>query len=168
MNRLYVLVVIRPSEAKKCCALLGSHAGLCVVMLAITPAPRDDWLDIAWVSVMGFNQYIINPVITICTGVAMYVQIATSCETTQLSALTRRTVGMLPGVYMALAVSWLFRFKVPANRWPCDYWVLVEWYPLVGWAGVNAGIVGVGWCAVVYYAMGKGSASEERAALLGS
>jgi hypothetical protein len=70
-RRLYILLSFQTptqTDTKRCLILLTLHALLFIFAVLITPAPRDDWLDLAFVMVMCFNQYIINPIITICTA----------------------------------------------------------------------------------------------------
>jgi hypothetical protein len=76
-------------------------------------------------------------------------------------------------LFLALATFWLFRLRLPRNLRGGDWWVVTEWYPQVGWACVNNGIIAVGSVLVLYIGSGGESDSGgrlpgERDALLGS
>jgi len=102
---------------------------------------------------MGINQYCINPVITIATVVAFALQAGTARETQGPSALNRTTLLLQAVVFLALAVSWPFRFKVPQNlRSGGNLWLLEEWYPLVGWTCINSAVIAIGQDIVLYAA----------------
>lgn len=150
---------------KTCLRVLASHAAMTILIIAITPAPREDWLDLPFVTLMSLNQYIVNPLVTILTVTAFYVQLTSA--TTASPALNRKSIAYLAVIHVLLAISWFWRFKVPKNRWQCRYsWVLEEWYPLVGWAGVNCAVTALGWIALFLSMYGRG-ANREGEALLG-
>ena len=156
---------------KTAVTLLTLHAGLCVFWIILASQPRDDWLDLPFVTIMGINMFIINPIITIATGVAFALQARTTSETQGPLVLNRAILLLQAVVFLALAVSWPFRFKVPHNLWyPGFLWFLEEWYPLVGWTCINNAVITIGLGIVLYAASGRaGSGMEpagEREALL--
>lgn len=120
---------------------------------------------------MGINQYLINPVISIATAMAFVVQQGTTRDLQGPSALRRRTLLLQALVFLALAVSWPFRFKLPQDLARDDNWWLAnEWYPLVGWTCINNAVIAVGQ-GILLYTMSGGSHDEaqpdiEREALL--
>jgi hypothetical protein len=107
---------------------------------------------------MGVNQYGINPIITIATGVAFILQFNTTADTRGASAMNRMTLLLPTLIFLALAVSWPFRFKVPQimrDLFRGDVWLLEEWYPLVGWTCVNNAIIAIGHAVMLYAASGR-------------
>ncbi|KAH7399187.1 hypothetical protein DE146DRAFT_525984 [Phaeosphaeria sp. MPI-PUGE-AT-0046c] len=153
--------------------LLTVHAILSIGWALFAGIPTQDWLDLTFVLIMSAQQYIINPVIAILTVIALGLQINMTRKLQGASALTRWTVAPQALVFLALAISWPMRFKMPRNlsirrdRW----WWVAEWYPQVGWAGVNSVVIGFGLTVVAFYAgteragSGRDGASE---ALLGT
>jgi hypothetical protein len=141
---------------KTAITLLALHASLCVFWAILAGQPRDDWLDLCFVTIMGINQYCINPFITIVTGIAFALQADTTRDTQGPSALNRRTLLLQAVVFLALAVLWPFRMKVPQNR---RLWSLLsflrEWYALVGWTCINNAIIAIGQGSVLLYATFK-------------
>jgi hypothetical protein len=139
---------------------LALHAALCVLWAYFAGTPTRDWLDLPFVTVMGVNACIVNPFVSLATMYAMKVQIDTTRSTKGISVLTQSTMGFQALVFLALAISWPLRFKVPKNLsrgmgW--EYWVQ-EWYPLVGWACVNNAIIGIGLGIVAVCAGSDGEA----------
>ncbi|KAH8726132.1 hypothetical protein GQ44DRAFT_680393 [Phaeosphaeriaceae sp. PMI808] len=136
---------------KSAVTLLIIHASLCIFWALLAGQPRDDWLDLPFVTIMGINQYCTNPLITIATGVASALQASTASRTQGSSALDQSTVLLQAVVFLGLAVSWSFRFRVPQNLYlRVDVWWLGVWYPLVGWTCVNSAVVAVGQGVVMY------------------
>lgn len=156
---------------KTAVTLLTLHASLCVFWAILAGHPRDDWVDLPFVTIMGINEYCINPIITIVTGVAFALQAKTARESRGLSALSRTTLLLQTVVFLALAVSWPFRFKVPQNlRSQGSLWFLREWYPLVGWTCINNAVITMGQGIVLYAASRRAESgvapAGEREALL--
>jgi hypothetical protein len=157
---------------KTAIALLVLHATLCVFWAIVAGRPRDDWLDLPFVTIMGINQYCINPVITIMIAVAFAFQVDTIKETRGPSALNPVTLFLQAVVFLALAISWPFRMKVPQNRTFYDKLSLLEeWYTLVGWPCINNAIIAIGQGIVLLYVTfrridGGDDSSEERQSLL--
>lgn len=156
---------------KTAITLLTLHASLCIFWALLAGTPRDDWLDLPFVTIMGVNQYVINPIISIATAMAFVVQHGTTRDVEGQSALTRTT--LLPHllVFLALAVSWPFRFQVPQNLLVQDnWWILTEWYPLVGWTCVNNAVIAFGQGILLYAMAGRSDggvqSNREREALL--
>jgi hypothetical protein len=148
--------------------LLTLHASLCIFWALFAGTPSRDWLDLHFIAIMGFNQYLINPIITIATGVAFALQ---ARETTRGPSALNRTASLLQAItFLALAVSWFFRFQVPRNMRDRGFlWLVQVWYPLVGWACINNAVIAIGHAFVLYAASGSGGAPDgERQALLGS
>jgi hypothetical protein len=153
---------------KTAITLLTLHASLCIFWALFAGTPSKDWLDLHFVGIMGFNQYLINPIITIATGIAFALQ---ARETTHSPSALNRTALLLQAIaFLALAVSWPFRFQVPHRMRERGFlWLLQVWYPLVGWACVNNALIAVGQAFLVYAASGGGGApNAERQVLLGS
>ena len=140
--------------------LLTLHAALCVLWAYLAGTPTTDWIDLPFTGVMGLNAYIINPIVGLLTIYAMKLQIDTARDTEGGLVLTQFTMGLQALVFVALAVSWPFRFKVPQNlalRMGREWWVQ-EWYPLVGWVYLNNGVTGIGLGIVALCASGVGGA----------
>lgn len=160
-------------STKTAVTLLTLHASLCVFWAILAGQPTKDWLDLPFVTIMSLNYYCINPIITIATGIAFVLQVSTTRETQGPSALNHITLLLQAVVFLALAVSWPFRFKLPQElRSQSDLWLLDEWYPLVGWTCVNNAIIAIGQGFVLYAAFGRGNSGVEpigeRQALLGT
>lgn len=159
-----------PSK-KTAITLLTLHATVCVFWAILAGQPRDDWADLPFVTIMGINEYCINPIITIATAVAFALQTGTTRETQGPSALSRTTLLLQAVVFLVLAVSWPIRFKVPQNLWTQDDLQLLQvWYPLVGWTCINNAIIAIGYSIVQYAASSRVNSSagqdREREALL--
>lgn len=160
-------------STKAAMILLTLHASLSIFWAWFAGTPSRDWLDLNFVGIMGVQQYIVNPIITILAAVAVGHQINTTRNDQGASSFTRSAVALQAFVFLALAVSWLARFKVPENLGGKGWsWWIGEWYPLVGWACVNNGILGVGLAISAFYAgIGRGESMTngggEREALMG-
>jgi hypothetical protein len=138
-------------STKTAITLLVTHASLCIFWALLAGQPRDDWLDLPFVTIMGINQYCINPVITITIIFAFVLQAQTASQIQGPSTLDLITLVLQIFIFLALAVSWPLRFRVPQNLYlRADVWWLEAWYPLVGWACVNSAIVAVGQSIVLY------------------
>ncbi|KAF2825178.1 hypothetical protein CC86DRAFT_419012 [Ophiobolus disseminans] len=161
---------IFPSN-KTAVTLLTLHASLCVFWAILAGHPRDDWADLPFVTIMGINKYWINPIVTVATGVAFALQAGTAKKRRGPWVLSRTTLLLQVVVFLALAVSWPFRFKVPQNlRSQGNFWLLKEWHPLVGWTCINNAVIAVGQGIVLYAATrrvdsGVASAGEREALL---
>jgi hypothetical protein len=88
-------------------------------------------------------------------------------------ALSTRALALQSIVFLALAVSWPFRFGYPWGELNDRWWVVTLWYTQVGWPCVNNGVIAVGSILVLYIGSGAGSDRDERLpgerdALLGS
>jgi hypothetical protein len=154
--------------------LLTTHATLCIFWAVVAGAPSDDPFDLPFVVIMSVQQTVINAIITITTGVAFALQFHMVKATQGASALSRAALLLPTILFLALAVSWPFRFQVPLNlqRDRRGLWILAEWYPQVGWPCVNSAVIAIGHGALIYALSGRiGSGVEtgtEREALLGS
>lgn len=147
---------------KTAVTLLTLHASLCVFWAILAGQPRDDWLDLPFVTIMGINEYCINPLVTIATGVAFALQIGTAKESQGTSAVNRTTLLPQAVIFLALAVSWPFRFQVPKNlRSQGNWWLVEEWYPLVGWTCINNAVIAIGQGIVLYAASRRADSGEE-------
>lgn len=76
-------------------------------------------------------------------------------------------------LFLVLAVLWPIRFPGPVRYRYADPWLVMEWYPLVGWECVINAVVAVGQCVVLYNFKGTSgsetqSASQETQPLLGA
>lgn len=62
------------------------------------------------------------------------------------NSLSRTALALHCIINLALAALWPFRLTLPRylSRGQGIWWTLTEWYPYVGWAGVNAGVMAVG------------------------
>jgi hypothetical protein len=140
--------------------------------------------NIAFLIIMSANSYIAIPLSTLAILAAFACQIrhssrgstsrTRSSSFTSLDALSLRALALQGVVFLALAVLWPFRLRLPTNLsgggW---WWVGTEWYPQVGWACVNNAVVAVGQFVVLYVVVraesgGDGRVGGERRALLGS
>ncbi|KAF1947620.1 hypothetical protein EJ02DRAFT_507475 [Clathrospora elynae] len=156
---------------KTAVTVLTLHASFCVFWAILAGQPRDDWLDLPFVTIMSINEYCINSVITIATVVAFALQAGTAREAQGPSALNRTILLLQAVFFLALAVLWPFRFKVPQNlRSQGNVWLLEVWYPLVGWKCINNAVIATGQGIVLYAASRRadsgGGLDGERQALL--
>lgn len=103
---------------------------------------------------MGINYAFINPLFTIATGVAFGLQASATGATQNRTALSRMTLVLQIIVFLALAVLWPVRFRLPEYLKGPSSWVVLDWYPLVGWACVNNALIAVGQCIVLHAADG--------------
>jgi hypothetical protein len=155
--------------------LLTTHATLCVFWTVLAGTPTDDPFDLPFVTIMSAQQTVINAIITVTTGVAFALQFH-AVEATQGASALSRTALFLPAIlFLALAVSWPFRFQVPLNLQRDRgglWWILVEWYPQVGWPCVNSAVIAIGHGALIYALSGTTASGvepgTEREALLGT
>ncbi|OAL43329.1 hypothetical protein IQ07DRAFT_593125 [Pyrenochaeta sp. DS3sAY3a] len=156
---------------KTAITLLTLHASFCIFWALLAGTPRDDWLDLPFVTIMGVNQYVVNPIVSIATAMAFVVQHGTTRDVEGPSALNRTTLLPPMLVFHALAVSWPFRFQVPQNLLLHDnWWILTVWYPLVGWTCVNNAVIAFGQVILLYAMAGRSNGGVgldgEREALL--
>lgn len=131
-------------------ALLALHAALCVFWAILGGKPSKDWSDLPFAVIMSINYAFINPVITVVTGVAFWIQASETGTIQDGTALSRKTPVLQIMVFLALVVLWPFRLRLPQNLKGSSLWLLFDWYPLVGWACVNNALVVVGQCIVLY------------------
>jgi len=155
--------------------LTTTHASLCIFWIFMAGSPTDDWLDLPFVMIMTVQQIIFNPIITIATSIAFALQIRMMRTSQDPSALSCAALLLPCGLFLALAVSWPFRFRVPRNlrRERGDFWwPLTEWYPQVGWTCINSGVVAIGYAILLcVFTSTTGSGAElgtEGEALLGN
>lgn len=137
------------SAAKIAAALLVSHATL--FMFSLLVEGRGD--DIIFFIVNAFNAYFANTLTTISIGIAFLHQASFGQVTKEPRTLSKRSI-MLHGVlYLALAISWPFRLKLPSNLWSHGHqWPLVtEWYPWVGWPCVKSTVMATGQALVMLF-----------------
>lgn len=102
---------------------------------------------------MFINYAFINPLFTIATGVAYGLQASATGAPQDRTALSRMTIVLQIIVFLALAVLWPVRLRLPQNRKSDDdlpVWLVYGWYPLVGWPCVNSALIAVGQCIVLY------------------
>jgi hypothetical protein len=164
-------------------ALLVLHAIFAVAFILIAGKPAKYWDNLAFLIIMGFNTAVANPVATILTVIACAFQasrsskfIATSksSENDSTNALSRKTAVLQMLTFLALAILWPFRVRMPSKLVrPGWEWIVYEWYPNVGWPCVNNAVIAVGQYVVLYIlaggnARGGHSAVGERQALLSS
>jgi hypothetical protein len=74
-----------------------------------------DWVDLYFIWIRDFQQIIINPVITVTIGIAFALQVWIVKAARGPSALSRTTLLLPVVLFLALAVSWPFRFQVPQH-----------------------------------------------------
>jgi hypothetical protein len=157
------------------------HAIFAVAFILIAGKPARYWDNIAFLFIMGFHTAIANPTATLLTVIACTLQascsskfIATSKSSgnTSTTALSRKTAVLQMLTFLALAVLWPFRFRMPSKLVrPGLEWLVYEWYPNVGWTCVNNAVVAVGQYVVLYVlaggdARGGHNAVGERQVLL--
>lgn len=138
--------------------LLALHVLLSVFWAVMAGKPSKDWLDVPFVVIMGINFAFINPLITIGTLVAYGLQAIETVATEKHTALSRSAFFLQIIVFLALAVLWPFRFRLPQDLRESDSF---EWYPLVGWACVNNALVALGQSIVLYAVHGTPRDGEE-------
>ena len=142
-------VATAPS-ARTTVMILALHAALCVFWAILAGKPTRDWLDLPFVVIMSINYACINPLFTIATGVAFWLQARANGATQNRSALSRTTLVLQIIVFLTLAALWPFRLRLPQNLKQSSPWLLFDWYPLVGWACVNNALIAVGQCIVLH------------------
>jgi hypothetical protein len=164
-------------------ALLVLHAIFSTALILVAGKPAKYFNNIPFILIMTFHTDVANPIATIFTVVACALQASRSSKfvatrrssgTSSANALSGKTVGLQMFIFLALAISWPFRFKMPSELGrPEDGWAWVAyvWYPNVGWTCVNNAIVAIGQYVVLYVlaggdASGNNSATGERQALL--
>lgn len=130
--------------------LLALHAALCIFWAILAGKPRKDWLDLPFVVIMSINYAGINPLITIATGIAYWLQASVTGASQTRSALSRMTLVLQIITFSALAVLWPVRFRLPQRLKGTSLWLLLDWYPLVGWPCVNNALIAVGQCIVLH------------------
>jgi hypothetical protein len=164
-------------------ALLVLHAIFAVASILIAGKPARYWDNLAFLFMIGFNTAVAMPIATILTVAACALQasrsskfIATSKSSgnTSTNALSRKTLVLQMLTFLALAILWPFRFRMPSTLVrPGWEWLVYEWYPNVGWLCVNNAVIAVGQYGVLYvlaggYASGNQRITGERQALLSS
>jgi len=161
-------------------ALILLHAALSIAFALAAGKPARQLNNIAFLVIMSANNYIAIPVSTTATVAAFAYQARHSggelagSGTSSSNALSTHALALQGIVFLALAILWPFRFRLPRNLRAGEWWVVTEWYAQVGWACVNNAIVAVGQFLVLYTGScadsdGAGSLDGgERNALLGS
>lgn len=138
-------------SARTAVTLLAVHAALCIFWAIVAGKPRNDWLDLPFVVIMSINYACINPLITVATGVAYWIQASAAGASQNRTALSRMTLVLQIITFSALAVLWPVRFKLPQKlKGSSSLWLVSDWYPLVGWPCVNNALIAVGQCIVLY------------------
>lgn len=130
--------------------VLFVHAALCILWAIGAGKPRDDWLDLPFVVIMSINYACMNPLITIATGVAYWLQASATGASPNQTALSRTTLVLQIVTFSALAVLWPVRFRLPQKLKGSPQWLVFAWYPLVGWPCVNNALIAVGQCIVLH------------------
>jgi hypothetical protein len=172
--------------------LIFLHASISATFAIIAGKPLRQWNNIAFLIIMSANNYIAIPLSTLATLAAFACQAncssstgrntTTSEETPRTifpDALSLRSTALQTALFFALALSWPSRLQLPrrnprSGEW--WWWVVTEWYPQVGWACVNNGVIAVGSVLVLYIGSsdaeslsgGGEGLPEERDALLSS
>jgi hypothetical protein len=166
-------------------ALLVLHAIFAVASILVAGKPAKYFNNIPFILIMAFHTDVVNPIATSSTMVACALQASRSSKfvaTSRLSgtscanSISGKTLVLQMFTFLALAVLWPFRFKMPSELGsPEDgwEWMAYVWYPNVGWTCVNNAIIGVGQYIVLYIlasgdASGDHSPMEESQALLSS
>jgi hypothetical protein len=164
-------------------ALLVLHAIFAVAFILIAGKPAKYWGNIAFLFIIGFNTAVAMPIATILTVVACALQASRSSEhiaTSKFSgniatdALSRKTLVLQMLTFLALAILWPFRFRMPSKLVrPGWEWMVYEWYPNVGWTCVNNAVIAVGRYVVLYVLAGGDASGDystvgDRRALLSS
>lgn len=134
-------------QTRTAAILLAIHALLSVFWAVLAGKPSRDWLDLPFVVIMGFNLAIVNPMITIATIVSYGLQAIETLATEKRTAASRSALVLQAIVFLALAVLWPFRFKLPQDLRESDP---LDWYPIVGWACVNNALIALGQSIVLY------------------
>ncbi|KAL2276759.1 hypothetical protein FJTKL_00424 [Diaporthe vaccinii] len=137
-------------SARVAVLLVVIHAALCVFWAILAGEPSRDWLDLPFVIIMGINYACINPLFTVTTGIAYGLQASAAGAAQDRTALSRTTLVLQIIVFLALAVLWPVRLRLPENLKDSGLWLVYDWYPLVGWPCVNNALVAVGQCIVLH------------------
>ena len=158
----------RSMSGRPAIALILVHAALSVGFAVVAGKPARQLNNIAFLIIMSANNYIAIPVSTIAALGAFVYQVRGSgsqlagSRTNSSNALSTRTFALRGIVFLALAVLWPFRLKLPRNLRNSDWWVVTEWYPQVGWACVNNAIIAAGSVLVLCIALSAESDGGER------
>jgi hypothetical protein len=161
--------------------LIILHAALSVALAIVAGKPARQLNNIAFLIIMSAENYIAIPLSTLATLAASAYQIRRSGSSSESAAsrkkppnaLSARVLALQVALFLALALSWPSRLRLPRNLRVGDWWVVTEWYPQVGWACINNGIIAVGSVLVLYFGSGGesdrgGRLPGDRDALLGS
>jgi hypothetical protein len=161
------------------------HAAVSITLAIIAGKPVERFDNLPFLIIMVANNYIALPLFTITILVAFAIQVrssrgrklARSSEASGPSspsgALSTRALSLQSIAFLALAVSWPFRFGYPWGQLYDEWWVVTLWYPQVGWPCVNNAVIAVGQFVMLCVVSSAdsdsaGSLSGERRALLDS
>jgi hypothetical protein len=137
-------------------ALLVLHAIFAVAFILIAGKPAKYWDNTAFLLIMSVNTAIAMPIATIATS--------KSSGNNSTNALSRKTLVLQMLTFLALAILWPFRFRMPSKLvCPGWEWIVYEWYPNVGWPCVNNAVVAVGQYFVLYVLAGGDASSDHSA-----
>lgn len=140
---------------KTAITLLTLHGSLCIFCAVLAGQPQDNWLDLQFTMIMDAHEYCINPIITITTGVAFALQASTTRVAHGPTVFNPSLLLLQAVMFLGLALSWPVRFQVPQNlrdSYRGNWFLLEEWYPLVGWACINNAVIAIGQGTVLYIA----------------
>lgn len=138
-------------SARTAVLVLAIHALLSVGWAVFAGIPDTSWYDFPFGIIMFVNYFFINSLITVSTGVAYGLQAYSTAQVPPgRSALSRTALIRQIILFFTLAVLWPIRFPAPVRTRYDDPWLLMIWYPLVGWACVNNALIAAGQCIVLY------------------
>jgi hypothetical protein len=144
------------------------HAAVSATFAIIAGKPQRQLGNLAFLIIMSANNYIAIPLSTLATLAAFACQIrhnngeSTSPRGNSPNALSTRVLALQVALFLALALFWPSRLRLPRNLRGGDWWVVTEWYPQVGWACVNNGIIAAGSIFVLFFRSSAGSDGGER------
>lgn len=128
--------------------------------LAIVAGGRPE--DLVFNVIRNLNAKIVSPLFTLLAAAAFFFQLRVTWVGRNLGALSKWMLGLQCVIYLLLAVSWPLRLILPPNMWELGSTpaLLMEWYPWVGWPGINNAILAIGQGALLFAInqMGDGKA----------
>lgn len=144
---------------------------------AIVGESRRQWDNLAFLIIMSAQAYIANPFATVLLAVAFACQLRWTnarrkAGEVPANDLSNYTLAFQSAIFLALAILWPSRLMLPRKLRGDEPWYLIdEWYPLVGWPCVNSFVMAAGHYAVLYVVSGTDTKSTtclavERSTLL--
>lgn len=145
-----------------------------LIIFSVFSGGRPD--DVFFNIIRNINAAIINPLFTLTVFIAFIFQARVIPPAGQPNVLSKWTLGLQFITFLLLAISWPFRLILPPNMWELGSKpsILLEWYPWVGWACINSGILSIGQGIMLLRYISRAGldgsirSTDERRTLLGS